>query len=123
VLAAAHALAQWQGGQVHVVFAIEVSRVLRELDTIKESVSRDKIVAAVTPEMQRLLQPYAIPKSRIHMPVGKVGPVVAQVARKLKADQLVVGSYAHRARGFLGLGNSAQRILTKAVCSVLAVHP
>ena len=77
----------------------------------------------MTPELERLLKPYHIPKSRVHMPVGKVGKVVAQTARKLKADVLVVGSFTHRAKQLAGLGNSAERIVTKAVCDVLAVHP
>ncbi len=123
VLEAAHQMAALQGGKVHVVFAIEVSQVLRDLDIIKESVSKRKIMEKVTPELERLLKPYAIPKSRVHMPVGKAGRTLAQLARKLKADQLVIGSYAHRAKNVLGLGNTAERILTKAVCDVLAVHP
>jgi len=123
VLEAAHRMAELQGAKVHVVFAVEVSRVLRDLDIVKETVSKQKIVEKVTPELERLLKPYAIPKNRVHMPVGKAGQVLAQVARKLKADQLVIGSYSHRAKHALGLGNTAERIVTKAVCDVLAVHP
>lgn len=123
VLEAAHRMAELQGAKVHVVFAVEVSQVLRDLDIVKESVSKQKIVDKVSPELERLLKPYAIPKNRVHMPVGKAGQVVAQVSRKLKADQLVIGSNAHRAKTALGLGNTAQRIVTKAVCDVLAVHP
>jgi len=123
VLEAAHRMAELYDAKVHVVFAVEISQVLRDLDIVRERVSKKKIVAKVTPELERLLRPYAIPKARIHMPVGKVGQVVTQTARNLKADVLVVGSYAHRARQAAGLGNSAQRIMTKAVCDVLAVHP
>ena len=123
VLEAAHSMAALHGAKVHVVFAVEISQVLRDLDIVSESVSKQKIVEKVTPELQRLLKPYDIPKANIHMPVGKVGKVVSQLSRKLKADQLVVGSYSHRAKNMLGMGNSAQRILTKAVCDVLAVHP
>ena len=108
---------------MHVVFAVEISQVLRDLDIVNETVSKKKVVDKVTPELERLLKPYHIPKSRIHMPVGKVGKVVAQVSRKANADLLVVGSFAHRAKQLVGLGNSAERIVTKAVCDVLAVHP
>ena len=57
------------------------------------------------------------------MPVGKVGQMVAATARKIDADMLVVGTCARRGAGGLVLGNSAERILTKAPCDVLAVHP
>ena len=109
--------------KVHVVFAVEISNVLRDLDILNETVSKQKIVERVTPELNRLLKPYDIPKSRIHMPVGKVGQVVAQTARKHKADLLVLGSFSHRVKQTVGIGNSAERILTKAVTDVLAVHP
>ena len=116
-------MAELYDAKVHVVFAVEISQVLRDLDIVSESVSKKKIVGKVTPELDRLVRPYNIPKARIHMPVGKVGRVVTQTARKLKADVLVIGSLAHRAKQAAGLGNSAQRILTKAACDVLAVHP
>ncbi len=123
VLEAAHRFAELHDAKVHVVFAVEVSKVLLDLDIIGERSSKKKVLEKIAPELKRLLQPYDIPKSRIHMPVGKAGAVVAQTARKLKANTLVVGTYAQRARRLVGLGNTAQRIVTKSVCDVLAVHP
>ena len=123
VLEAAHRLAELSNAKVHVVFAVEISRVLLDLDIVQERVSKKKVVQKITPELERLLKPYHIPKSRIHMPVGKVGKVVSQTCRKVKADTLVVGSYSHRAKALVGLGSTAERILTKSVCDVLAVHP
>ncbi len=123
VLEAAHVFAELYQAKVHVVFAVEISQVLRDLDIVSEKLTKAKIVDKVTPELERLLKPYDIPATRVHMPVGKVGRVVSQSARKLKADLLVVGSYAHRAKQIIGLGNSAERILAKTVCDVLAVHP
>jgi universal stress protein E len=123
VLEAAHSMAALHGAKVHVIFAVEISQVLRDLDIVKDSVSKQKIVEKITPELERLLKPYAIPKGRVHMPIGKAGSVVAKVSRRLNADQLVIGTYAHRAKDALGLGNTAERIVTKAVCDVLAVHP
>ena len=123
VLEAAHRYAALYDATVHVVFAVEVSKVLLDLNIIGERASKKKVIDKITPELNRLLAPYNIPKSRIHMPVGKAGAVVAQTARELKVDTLVVGTYAQRARRVVGLGNTAQRIVTKSVCDVLAVHP
>ena len=123
VLDAAHEMARITGAKIHVVFAVEISRALRDLDIVSETVSKARIIERITPELKRLLKPYDIPKSRIHMPVGKVGQVVSQTARKVNADLLVVGSYAHRVKQAVGLGNSAERILNKAVGDILAVHP
>lgn len=123
VLEAAHSFAALHDAEVHVVFAVEVSKILLDLDIIGERSSKKKVLEKIAPELNRLLQPYDIPKSRIHTPVGKAGAVVAQTARKLKANTLVVGTYAQRAKRLVGLGNTAQRIVTKSICDVLAVHP
>jgi universal stress protein E len=123
VLEAAHCFAELSGARVHVVFAVEISQVLRDLDIVNETVSKKKVVKKITPELERLLKPYQISKSRIHMPVGKAGRVVAQVSRKVNADLLVIGSSAHRAKQLVGFGTSAERIVTKTACDVLAVHP
>ena len=123
VLEAAHVFAELYNAKVHVVFAVEISQVLRDLNIVNEKLTKAKIVEKVTPELERLLKPYDIPGARVHMPVGKVGRVVSESARKLKADLLVVGSFAHRAKQIVGLGNSAERILGKSTCDVLAVHP
>lgn len=123
VLEAAHEMAALNGSKVHVVFAVEISQVLRDLDIVDETVSKAKIIERITPELKRLLKPYDIPKSRIHMPVGKVGQVVGQAARKIKAQCIVLGSHSNRTLRLVGLGSSAERILQRAVCDVLAVHP
>ena len=123
VLEAAAGFAKLYDAKMHVVFAVEISQVLRDLDIINERVSKAKVMKKVGPELERLLKPYHIPKSRVHTPVGKVGRVVSQVSRKLNADLLVIGSYAHRAKQLVGFGNSAERIVTKALGDVLVVHP
>ena len=115
VLEAAHRLAELSNAKVHVVFVVEISRVLLDLDIVRENVSKKKIVQKVTPELERLLKPYHIPKSRVHMPVGKVGKVVSQTCRKVKADTLVLGSHSHRAKSLVGLGGTAERIVAKSV--------
>lgn len=123
VLAAAHHMAKLYGGKVHCVFAIEVSQVLRDLDLINPAKQKKRIVAQCRPELDALLAGYDMPKSRIHQPVGKAGQVVNQAAKNIKADLLVVGSYAQRTRQLIGLGSTAERLLTRAPCDVLAVHP
>jgi nucleotide-binding universal stress UspA family protein len=123
VLDTAFHYAEMTGGKVHCVYAIEISNVLRDLDLVDTRASKKQALERITPELERLLKPYHLPKSRVHLPVGKAGKVLAQVSRQLKADLLVLGSNSHRIKQWAGIGNSAQRILTRAVCDVLAVHP
>ncbi len=123
VLDTARTFATLHGGTVHCVYAIEISRVLADLDIID---SRRAIAAAKARAAEKcaeLLKPYGIPISRTHMPVGKVGDAVNRIAGKTKAELLVMGTVARKGvHGFL-IGNSAERVLSKARCDILAVKP
>ena len=123
VLDAAVAMARVHNGVVHCLYAIEVSRVLADLDIInprklaKEARERSSIV------LKTLVAPYRIPASRIHMPIGKVGPAVNGVANKLNADLLVMGTTARRGLKGLVIGNSADRVLASSTRDILALKP
>ena len=93
------------------------------LDAIDPAVVRKRTIEKTRERLEELIEPYAIPKSRVHLPAGRVGHTVAGTAHKVKADLLVMGTAAHRARQMVGLGNSAERVLAHAPCDVLAVHP
>jgi universal stress protein E len=123
VLDAAVSYARATGAEVHCVYVIEISQVLRDLDAIDPAAVKRRALERCKAPLEELLAPYGIPKARVHLPIGKVGHTVADTARKLNADLLIVGTAAHRAKRLMGLGNSAERVLARAPCDVLAVHP
>ncbi len=123
VLDAAQTMATLYGGTLHCVFAVEISRVLADLDIIDARKAAAAARARASQRCVELLKPYGIPKSRIHMPTGKVGHVVNQISRKTKADLLVMGTTARKGLRGLVIGNSAERVLAKARCDVLALKP
>jgi nucleotide-binding universal stress UspA family protein len=57
------------------------------------------------------------------MPVGKVGHAVNGTVNKLNADLLVMGTTARKGVKGLVIGNSAERVLTKATSDILALKP
>lgn len=123
VLASAQAFAERTGAKLHCAYVIELSEVLRDLDVIDARQARKKAVATVSEALEGLVAPYGIAKSRRHFPIGKVGQSLQFLASKLKAELLVVGTAAHPVRQTLGIGNSAERVLSRAPCDVLAVRP
>ena len=123
VLEAAHQFAQMHSAKLHCVCVVEFSKILRDLDIVDPNSVREKAREKTKDALETLIEPYAIPESRIHMPLGKVGHAVGNIAYKIDADLLVVGSSAHRKPTDMVLGNSAERILVRAPCDVLAVHP
>ena len=96
---------------------------LTDLDLIDTRKVRKQHVERNNALVEGLTSPYGVVKSRIHMPVGKVGQVVNATARKIDADLIVLGSAARRGISARLLGNSAERILSCAPCDVLVVHP
>jgi len=123
VLDAAERFAGLSGGKMHCVSAVEYSVVLRDLDIIDVRKKHKQAKERSAHLLEALLEPYDLPKTRVHMPAGKVGQMVNSVARKIDAELLVVGSSAHRRLGEVLIGGSAEKILSRANCDVLAVHP
>ena len=123
VLEAAQKFAEMSDAKLHCVNVVEFSEVLSDLDIIDTRKVRRAAIDKNRELMDALLEPFDIPKSRVHSPLGKVGQMVATTARKVNADLLVVGTSARRNAGAVLLGNSAERILTRTPCDVLAVHP
>lgn len=123
LLAAAKCFADLSGTQIHCVFVLEISEVLRDLDVLDTRVSKQAILKTCMPQIERTLAGYQIPQSRLHFPVGKPSQLIAAKAHQLDADLLVVGTWAHKIREAIGLGNTAEKILGKSPCDILTVHP
>ena len=123
VVAAANDYANLIGAKLACVSAIEVSTVLKDLDVIDPKRVARQLLAQNKDALQSLLAPYGIPKTRQHFPIGKAGLAVNQIARKLGAELLVVGTNSKGLSSRLGLGNSAERILSRSITDVLAVTP
>ncbi len=123
VLDAAAEMARAHKGVVHCVYAIEVSRVLADLDFINPRKVAKEARERSSGVLKSLVAPYKIPASRIHMPIGKVGRVVNGTAKKLNADLLVVGTTARKGLKGLVIGNSAERVLANSTRDILALKP
>jgi nucleotide-binding universal stress UspA family protein len=99
---------------------VEYSEVLEDLDFISVRRVRRDVISKTQDLLQAMVEPYGVARTRIHRPAGKVGQMVATTARKINAGLVVVGSAA---RGHGLLGDAAEKILDKAPCDVLTVHP
>lgn len=122
VLEASARFAELEGARLHCVNAVEVSGSFEDLDFFDTRKMQKKARDNARERLEDMLAPYGVAKSRIHLPTGKVGHTIAEVAGKVDADLLVVGTGARRGIGARLLGSSAEKILTRAPCDVLAVH-
>lgn len=123
VIDAAATMAQLAGAQLHIAAAVEVAPALIDLDIIDERSAQRRIAERSRAALDEMLQDYPVPVKNRHFPVGPIGRAMADCAKSLHADLLVVGTRARPVRSLLGLGNTAQRIVRQAPCDVLAVRP
>lgn len=123
VIDAAATMAGLSGAELHVASAVEVAPALIDLDIIDEKNAQRRIATRSRDMLEALLEGHDVAKKNRHFPVGAIGQAMSDCARAVSADMLVVGTRARPLKSMLGLGNSAQRIVRKAPCDVLAVRP
>ena len=123
VLNRAQTIATESNAELHVVNAVDISPVLIDLDIVNERAAKTRAQAQSKKALEKLLQNYKVPNRQRHFPVGRLGQALADCVKEVGADVLVVGTRTHRVKQALGLGNSAQRIMRKAPCDLLAIRP
>lgn len=75
--------------------------------------------------LEQMLEPYgmAIRSPHVHLLKGHPENVLPEVARKLSADLLIMGTVGRVGLAGVFMGNTAESILSRVDCSVLALKP
>jgi|GEM_PF-1182873 len=123
VMDAAMTVAELEGAAVHVVSAMNINPVLVDLDVVDKRTITRRAREQAEAGLAEILKPWDIPRKRIHLQQHRVGQAVDYEARHLRADLVVLGTFAHPLRQMVGIGNSAERIISRVNCDVLAVPP
>jgi nucleotide-binding universal stress UspA family protein len=78
-----------------------------------------------TQELESLLgrAQTAIPKNRLHLIKGEPETVISWFCKEKKVDVLVLGTIARTGLGAALIGNTAETLVSKVECSILAVKP
>ena len=76
-------------------------------------------------ELQRLIRTFGnrLDAARVHLRRGKPDDVIAEVVETTGVDTVVLGTVARTGVSGLVIGNTAERLLNRLQCSVLAVKP
>lgn len=75
----------------------------------------------VTPDPQKLVAVSGLDKSKIHIKLGPPDRVIVEEARRLGANLVVVGNSHRSGLAAMLHGNTAEKILDKLECNVLAM--
>ena len=123
VLEAGRSFAEMHDGELHCVYALDVPEVLSALNIPDPRTFQQENVVQARERLAEVVAPYEVPAERLHVPMGKVGHVVNRLSARLEADLMVMGTTARRGLAAAVIGNSAEKVLMRAQCDVLALKP
>lgn len=123
VMGIADSWAKTHESEVDICFVIEQSDVLTALDIVDTHAHVNQVKRKIKPTLDGLAKDWDVPADRVHLPVGKVGQCVNSVVDRIKAELVVMGTTARRGVKGMVLGNSAEKVLSRVNCDVLALKP
>lgn len=121
VLEQAFSLASALNAPLHIVCAMPVPAVLRDLDVIDmRQYAADK-KKQLEPIVADLIERYGLTKKQVHLTAGPAHKVIPSMANRIKADLVVIGSVGRAGvRGAIK-GNTAEKVLEYLRTDVLSV--
>ncbi len=123
IIAAARQLADSMETDLHLVHALHTSALVANLDLV-DMVARDrKRQAALEPRVEYLCQTWRIKPEHVHIASGPAQKIIPDVASRIKADMVVMGTSGKTGLAARVIGNTAEKVLTHLRTDLLAIKP
>lgn len=84
---------------------------------------RDQVAAAAVKSLDNFVEPYELPKDRIHLVEGDAAHAIRAFVEQNATDLVVMGTIVRTGIAGMLIGNTAERALGALPCSVLALKP
>ena len=81
----------------------------------------DQLVEDAKKRLEKLAKELAVDSKQLHLVIGRSATEILNVAKKIKADLIFLGSHGHSGLGSL-LGSTANSIVHNAHCDVLVIR-
>lgn len=130
VMELATSIAEYEKGHLHIVhawdmFAAHLLKMRYTPDEFEEAQRRAE--ASVVAALDRSLAPYQLTHrdERVHLLCDELGPghAIAELARRERIELIVMGTTARTGLTGALIGNTAEQVLDRIECAVLAVKP
>ena len=123
LIEAAFRLSVQTNAKLHCAYVIKIPTILNDFDLIDPKTYALKKEGFARHNMAEILKDYDIPESCIHVQAGEPWGVLANLAKKIHCECLVVGSMGRK--GILGklIGNTAEKIISIAHTDLLVISP
>lgn len=109
--------------RVHVVHALHIPAVLKELDLVDEYSHAKRLKEELQPRVHKLARAHKLPLTAFKLKEGPVEKVLTSEAARLKAQLVVMGSVGRTGVKGKLIGNTAEAVLGMLRTDVLALKP
>jgi universal stress protein E len=123
VLGVAKGLADTLDVELEIIAAIEIPRLLSDLDLVDPIAYVKDAKEAMKPQIKKLATAHGIPEKAFHCKRGPVEKVITSHAAKVRAQIVVMGTVARKGVRARLLGNTAEKVLEHMKTDVLAIKP
>ena len=108
---------------LHCAYVVKIPTLLKDLDLIDSDRYVQKVESDVQANFSSLVQDYDVPPDCIHFERGEPWGVLANLAKKLHVQCVVVGSMGRK--GITGklIGNTAEKIIHVVKTDLLVISP
>lgn len=89
----------------------------------KTYAAEESLLARRKQAWHEIIDPLGFKSQNLHFLHGDADDIVSELAHKLNADTVVMGSVARTGINGFFIGNTAEKLLSKLTCSVLTVKP
>ena len=121
LLGAAKALAQALEVDLEIIAALQVPRVLTELDLVDPAAYARSTRESMQPQIAKLAKAHGIPESAFRCKRGAAERVVASRAARVRAQLVVMGTAGRKGVKARLLGNTAEKVLLHLKTDVIAI--
>ncbi len=123
VLSAAKFIEDMTQSHLHVIYNIGITKALTELDIVEPFQILSKKGEEANKLLDQCLAKNKIENATTHVVAGDVAETVPRMAKKLKADLVVMGSVGRTGMKGMLLGNTAERVLHNLRTDILIIKP
>jgi universal stress protein E len=123
VLSGASAWAKALDRELHVVYGLSVSPVLKDLDLIDIDKHTAEQKAKLKPIVDDYIRRYNLNPEHVHLKSKPPHKAIPSVASRINADLLMVGTVGRKGAKAKLMGNTSERILQHLRTDLMAFKP
>ncbi len=120
----AFSMAKYYDATLYIVHVVDTS--IGDEDFYSPSVKLDKEMMASAEEMLKKKfskHLHKLSKHKMVVLLGTPHEVIVDYAKKINADIVIMGTYGRSGLGRVLLGSTTERVMRRAHCPVLPIHP